>query len=273
MSSGPRSCIVLTRPKGRNQLLAATLRSARFNVLELPVLAVSALPYDISSFAWPQHYQLIVFVSVTAVEHYLARLKAMQGAGQTVDFGAVILAAVGPSTAARLRLEPEFRHARVVSPSQEHTFDSEGLLATLNPDLPAIDHVLIVRGQSGRDWLAEQLTQQGKKVERYSVYQRHSTVWSDADFKALRQCVHQGGRLSVLLTSTEAVDAFCTNLRSNDLAYLLEAMRFVVLHERIASRLQSQLQTIPDAQVMLGVKLCAPDDESMLRALMLSATI
>ena len=50
MSGRSRSCIVLTRPAGRNQILSASLRGAGFTVLDMPVLAVSALPYDVQSF-------------------------------------------------------------------------------------------------------------------------------------------------------------------------------------------------------------------------------
>lgn len=274
MSGRPRSCIVLTRPAGRNQILSASLRGAGFNVLDMPVLAVSALPYDVESFVWPDDYQLMVFVSVNAVDFYVARLKAMMtGARAQVDLGSVTLAAVGPSTAARLRNEPLFRAANVVAPVEGYTFDSEGLLATLEPDLPLVSKAVIVRGQAGRNWLAEQLSSRGIRVDRYAVYQRHPVNWSDTGLQALKNCVHEGGRLTVLLTSAEAVDAFCANLKAGDLAYLLGAMRFVVIHERVAARLQSQLRSIPDAQVMPGVKLCAPDDESMLRAIMLSATL
>ncbi|MAK55956.1 MAG: uroporphyrinogen-III synthase [Pusillimonas sp.] len=274
MSGRPRSCVVLTRPAGRNQILSASLRGAGFNVLDMPVLAVSALPYDVESFIWPQDYQLMIFVSVNAVDFYVARLQAMVAGGRyQADFSRVTLAAVGPSTAARLRNEPLFQAARVVSPAQGCTFDSEGLLATLEADLSVVSQAAIVRGQAGRNWLAEQLSARGIKVDRYAVYQRHPVSWSDTGLQALKNCVHEGGRLTVLLTSTEAVDAFCANMKAGDLAYLLGAMRFVVIHERVAARLQSQLRSIPDAQVTPGVKLCAPDDESMLRALMLSATL
>ncbi|HCN72751.1 MAG TPA: uroporphyrinogen-III synthase [Pusillimonas sp.] len=273
MSGRPRSCIVLTRPAGRNQILSASLRGAGFTVLDMPVLAVSALPYDVQSFVWPNDYQLMVFVSANAVDFYVARLKAMTGGDTQADFSGVTLAAVGPSTASRLRNEPLFRSVRVVVPTEGFTFDSEGLLATLEPDLPSISKAVIVRGQAGRNWLAEQLSSRGIRVDRYAVYQRHPVSWSDTSLQALKNCVHDGGKLTVLLTSSEAVDAFCANLKAGDLAYLLGAMRFVVIHDRIAARLQSQLRSIPDAQVMPGVKLCTPDDESMLRTIMLSATL
>ena len=70
----------------------------------------------------------------------------------------------------------------------------------------------------------------------------------------------------MLVTSGESAEALVGNLIRHDLLLLARSARFIVVHERIALRLQSVFE---QAGIMLEhpVEICAPDDESLFQAL------
>jgi uroporphyrinogen-III synthase len=268
-------CVVLTRPVGKNEALAQTLRQQGVNVIEQPVLALSGLPFDPDRFAWPEQYDLLVFVSGAAVEHYMTRWHAAlpcRPVGAPADASSFLLAAVGPATAQALDASPELRAARLLWPKPPLSFDSEGLWVALQPHLATIRRVLIVRGQSGREWLAEQFEQRKVSVDRYTVYKRQPVVWSPAQRQAVQEACRYARNVVFQLTSSQAVDAFVEQMRQAGLLFVLTRARFVVIHERVAARLRSQLRVLLGPTVSPEVKLCAPDDDAMRLALRSSAS-
>jgi uroporphyrinogen-III synthase len=100
--------------------------------------------------------------------------------------------------------------------------------------------VLIVRAESGRDWLAERLREGGCQVQYASVYRRVVHVPSPEQRAALAVCRGRGDRALPIVTSSEAVAA-----------------------------LDRQLGETPDAKAWLrqGLALCShPRIEQTLRA-------
>ena len=85
-------------------------------------------------------------------------------------------------------------------------FDSEALWAVLQPRChwPG-SAALVVRGESGRDWLAEALRQQGAQVHFVEAYRRTVPVPDAAARAVLAQALDRPDGFCWLFSSSEAV--------------------------------------------------------------------
>ncbi|MBS0393795.1 MAG: uroporphyrinogen-III synthase [Proteobacteria bacterium] len=153
--------VLVTRPEPQAGPLARRLATEGARVYRLP--AIELLPREdraglraalgpIDRFHW------IVFVSANAVRFGAALLEGRRD---------LKLAAVGPATAAALN-HAGYRVALV----PQGGFDSEHLLAS--PEFRHVQgqRVLIVRGDTGRELLADELTARGAEVAYAEVYER-----------------------------------------------------------------------------------------------------
>ncbi|WJF91048.1 fused uroporphyrinogen-III synthase HemD/membrane protein HemX [Paraburkholderia bonniea] len=237
-----RFTAVLTRPAGRSAALAAQLQAAGVATLEFPLIDVA--PADDSAplraaLAALERYALVVFVSPNAIDYALAQHDAIWPA-------ALPLAVVGPGSVAALAQHGITAPAwRVVSPplegqDDEARFDSEALFAALEAEFGADafagQRVLIVRGDGGREWLAERLSAAGAQVEIVAAYRR---LVPEPSIDAWEQ-VHTllaGAPHAWVLTSSEGVrnlhELAQTHLSTGERAALQRA-HFVTPHPRIA---------------------------------------
>lgn len=256
-------CALLTRPAGRNETLSAALAAQGFSSLVLPALSLE--PQDLSETQWqdPKDFDLMLFVSSSAVKFYFA---ALQARGQNWP-DKVLLAAVGFATAACLRAQPGVSPEAVLHPEGVDSLqDSEALWAVLEPRLAQLERVLIVRGHSGREWLGQQLENHGIQVQRLAIYQRSPAKWSVQQGRQIRDSL-QVGRLAVLLSSSQSADAVFANVQSLGLTDVWSQCAYVVIHPRIEEHLQSLLlQAGITAPPM--VKRCTPDDDDIVAAMM-----
>lgn len=256
-------CALLTRPAGRNETLSAALAAQGFSSLVLPALSLE--PQDLSETQWqdPKDFDLVLFVSSSAVKFYFA---ALQARGQNWP-DKVLLAAVGFATAACLRAQPGVSPEAVLHPEGVDSLqDSEALWAVLEPRLAQLERVLIVRGHSGREWLGQQLENHGIQVQRLAIYQRSPAKWSVQQGRQIRDSL-QAGRLAVLLSSSQSADAVFANVQSLGLTDVWSQCAYVVIHPRIEEHLQSLLlQAGITAPPM--VKRCTPDDDDIVAAMM-----
>ena len=160
--------LLLTRPAEESAVLAATLAQQGIFSSSLPLLAIEALPETAeqrSTLTRLPQYSAVIVVSKPAARLALARLSAAQIAiPETQPWFSV-----GAATA-QVLLE---RHPCVHYP--ELGDDSEALLAlpqfqqALAVEMP---RVLILRGEGGRELLAERLHGQGAQVDYLPLYRR-----------------------------------------------------------------------------------------------------
>ncbi|MGB3289294.1 MAG: uroporphyrinogen-III synthase [Burkholderiaceae bacterium] len=261
LEAAAKASVVLTRPHGKNEALAARLSRAGLNALLLPALRILPLHGPVPP---PEHYDLIVFVSSNAARFYMDELAAQR---QPLPWPAATwAAAVGAPSARFLQDYGGIPAGRIVQPdARRGTQDSEGLWAVLQPLLPGLRRVLIVRGQSGREWLGERFLQAGIEVERLALYERRAAVW-DAEQGGALTAALRAGPCVFLLTSGEGVDAVQANVLRLGLQDEWGRSRFVAVHERVASRLQSAVQASGKVEPPM-VKLCQPDDDAIFQAL------
>ncbi|MFB4394812.1 MULTISPECIES: uroporphyrinogen-III synthase [unclassified Pseudomonas] len=159
--------LLLTRPAEECAALAQQLAAVGICSYSLPLLAIEPLGLDAAQqqrLAALAQYQAIIVVSKPAARVLLERLaEAGLPAPRQGWF------TVGEATACILQAQ----HLQVRCP--EEGDDSEALLA-----LPALRQavavqgarVLIVRGQGGRELLAERLAEQGASVDYLELYGR-----------------------------------------------------------------------------------------------------
>lgn len=225
--------IVVTRPRAQAVSLAQGIEAAGGIPLIFPLLEITKAD---ASKDLSEHLRrlpdadLVIFISPNAVKF---GLDALRHAGLALN-DSVRIAAVGQGTARALR---EAGQMRVLAPTQK--FDSEGLLTL--PELQKVEghRIVIVRGDGGRELLAETLRLRGAQVEYLTCYKRRPAAF---DGKAL--LAEHPDVLTV--TSSEALDALWAGLDSQSRVQVC-GLPLLVIHPRIAER--AQLHGWPDVRV------------------------
>src|SRR5205085_11554131 len=116
----------------------------------------------------------------------------------------VIAGAPGPGTADALRAAGCPDAAIVSPPPQAAQFDSEALWQRLQGRGGRGTRVLVVRGDGGRDWLADRLTEAGAEVHALSAYRRVATSFAGAA-RARLEAALASDDVVWLFSSSEAI--------------------------------------------------------------------
>jgi uroporphyrinogen III methyltransferase/synthase len=146
--------VAVTRARAQASGIAATLRGLGATVVEAPAIRIEPLPAELPAI---EHYDLVVFTSVNAVQQLFAHLRDARAlAGATV-------AAIGPGTVAELR-----RHGIAADVVPERSI-SEAVLEELTSRGPW-SRVLIPRAEEAREVLPEGLRAQGAHVDVLPLY-------------------------------------------------------------------------------------------------------
>lgn len=243
MTSARRATVIVTRPLGQSAGLLALLAAAGFETLEFPLIDIAPVADDaplraaLAELYGLQKYALVVFVSPNAIDHAFGKA----GAPWPVE---VPVGVVGPGSVAALARQGVASPAyRVISPSSEHPdprFDSEALYAAIEAHFGANGlegrRVLIVRGDGGREWLAERLEEAGAAVEKVAAYRRIVPEPSMQKWERIHTLL-AGGPHAWLLTSSEGVrnlDELARDHLSRDETAQLKRALLVAPHPRIA---------------------------------------
>ncbi len=218
---------MITRPAHQAGPLQQLISDAGGEAYLYPLLMVQPATDTWSFAAILNHldqYQLAIFISPNAVNFGLELIHAHGGLPLEMR-----IATVGQSSAKRFQelsgLEVDY--------CPESDFSSEGLLA-----LPALQQVrgqriLIIRGQSGREMLADSLHQRGAEVHYLPVYQRRP---AECDADRLAEAIKQKKIDIISLTSGEAIEHLFVLMEPA----LLQVMPFIVVNQRLAQQLQAQ---------------------------------
>lgn len=153
--------ILVTRPAHQAQALCDLVTANGGIAIRFPVIHIQPLTDEAQQAQGIlQAYDLAIFISANAVQYAQPILAGHNNAH-------LQLAAVGNSTANAIRA---LGYPLPLVPPQD--FNSEGLLA-----LPELQHlhgkrVLILRGEGGRELLAQSLRQRGAQVDYLNLYRR-----------------------------------------------------------------------------------------------------
>jgi uroporphyrinogen-III synthase len=177
---------------------------------------------------------LLVFVSPNAVGGFFAAVRlASPGTASSAPWPpGARAAATGPGTVAALRAAGVPKEAIVAPPPTSAQFDSEALWQCIStwawPGRP----VLIVRGNGGRDWLADRLREAGARVDFVQAYARAAPVLDAGECALLESALAEPGHWTWMFSSSEAID----HLRSLAPAADWRQGRALASHPRIAER-------------------------------------
>ena len=217
--------IVVTRPALQAVKLAQQIEQAGGIPVLFPLLDISpvedsrALEEQISRLP---EFELAIFISPNAVRYGLAAIKAVGPLPPSLR-----IATVGQGSAKALR---EAGITDVIAPTER--FDSEGLLAL--PELQRVTgwHVMIFRGDGGRELLGNTLRERGAVVEYAACYRRSQPPQDSIEL------VHAAPG-AITVTSSEALGYLWQMLDTEAQAVLRDVPLFVP-HERIAELARQQ---------------------------------
>ncbi|NKA08754.1 fused uroporphyrinogen-III synthase HemD/membrane protein HemX [Ralstonia solanacearum] len=223
-------------------MLVAALERHGLRTLQFPLLDIAPTPNldDLrAALADPSRYALVVFVSPNAVQQAFAAMP--EGFRWPQDVPAAV---VGPASAQALAAHgvaaPTYRVIRPDSHADDARQDSEALYARLDVATLSGREVLIVRGNGGREWLADRLREAGVAVRTVEAYRRGVPVPDAAAWAALREVL--AGRHAWTLTSSEAARNLDSLARASLSAAEVEALHAAPCfapHARIVEQAQS----------------------------------
>ena len=169
--------VVITRPRAQCQALADGVAALGREAVLLPLLEISpvedAAPLR-AALAELDRFALVAFVSPNAIDAAFAQLRQLDHLGQPDRWPAgVALAVLGETSRACLAKHGvDAGNATIFSPRDPARSDSEHLLDALDLGALAGKRVLIVRGESGRELMADGLRAAGAHVETVTAYRR-----------------------------------------------------------------------------------------------------
>jgi len=207
--------ILVTRPAAQSVALAERIRELGGEAHVLPAIDIRQRVASVAG-----TYELVIFVSVNAVEH---------GATLIVRSAQTQIAAIGKATAAALRAL-DFS----VDIVPEHSFTSEALLAHPQLTLPPSARILIVRGSGGRDTMQQTFLERGFTVDMLDVYERVLPQIDTVQRDAIESTWASDGIDVVTATSVETLRNLESLLSESGRA-LLRSTVLVVPSARVAA--------------------------------------
>jgi uroporphyrinogen-III synthase len=233
--------VIVTRPAAQAGAWVQSLERQGIAAVALPLIDIApALDPTSVIQAW-QHLaeaRLVMFVSANAVEHFFALRPDRTRWPAGVQAGSP-----GPGTTGAL-LDAGVPASQIVEPAPDSAqFDSEALWERLrDQDWQGVP-VRVVRGDGGRDWLADTLRAHGAMVSFVSAYRRTAPAWNDEMQSLLDAALAQPAEHVWFFSSSESIDHLMDHVtnqqrESTSLANagLPPGIRALTTHPRIARR-------------------------------------
>ena len=248
--------VVITRPAAQAEALALRLSASGCPVRLFPLLEIQPLADTTelsATLAKLNDYAMVAFVSPNAIDAVFALLT---------DWPKNVIAAVvgEGSRIALARHGVTDANATIISPSDKQRTDSETLLLELDLDALRGKKVLIVRAESGRELLADQLRAAGVDVEQIVAYQRLAPTLDEARLVALRTLLAEQN--DWIITSSEALRLLKQMVEQADPAagwQHLQNKTLILPHPRIAETARECGFT--------HINLCGSGDEALFGAI------
>ncbi len=193
--------IIVTRPPTQAEALVKELLGAGIDAVALPLIHIAPArdPQALQQ-AWRElpEIALVMFVSANAVRHFMRQRPSRSSWPAHVMAGST-----GPGTSAALR-EAGVPLQCLVEPAHE-VYDSEALWERLCAHDWQRRRVLVVRGEGGRDWLAERFAAAGAQVGFVAAYERRAPRLDAQGQAILDAALAQPRQHLWLFSSSEAV--------------------------------------------------------------------
>ena len=228
-----RSFIILTRPEGRSDSLIAKLAENNYSAINIPCLGIK---YVESAFNFLSDYTnstKLIFVSVNAVEGFFKLYQTPTQSNQLIEkLNKCSVFAIGASTANKLK---SFGIARVIYPPESIQENSEDFIKLSQLQDVAQDHIVLVRGDTSREFITANLSKKCAsftEVIVYNTYCPQGLITRDL-IKANND--NYINNHIVLLTSGNILDNFYKKL-SDDLKTVMLDAKIIVPSTRVATK-------------------------------------
>ncbi len=251
--------ILVTRPAAQAARLCRLVAAAGGDAVAFPTVEILSIWKDSQAQAQLSKnnlisVQMLVFVSPTAVAEGLAALTA--GGTDVARLTAHLqVAAVGRGTAAALA-----RHGvnPVIVPAEGADSEALAALPELQAAAVAGRSILIVRGEGGREWLADTLRARGARVEVAECYRRVTPQPEAALLQALAARWCAGGIAAATVHSRGALDNLLALLPTAARAEVLRTPLFashprIAEHARVLGLQQVHVAGPGDDEMMAGI--------------------
>lgn len=235
--------VLITRPTGQGKKLCSEIEGYGGDVVRLPLIEIEELSDVFENMLdTSDSYNCVIFISPNSVKF------GLKYAQNWLDSSKQQVVAIGRATAAALNQQGI---NDVVIPLG--TENSEELLES--PTLANIERmrILIVRGEGGRELLADTLRQRGALVSYLEVYRRHYPT--DDPHATLAKWWRAESSVCVL-TSVGATEAFLNRCRAEDQQRVL-CCPVVVLSPRMQ-------EFCREIGWQATIKVCSPADDNRL---------
>lgn len=239
--------VLVTRPEHQANNLSTAIEVAGGEAIRFPVIDIE--PYDSvdvnRSLATLPAADITIFISTNAVIYGLPYANGDDS----------VVAAIGPGT--RSAIESADRRVDIF-PAQG--FDSEHLLAEASLQDVAGKNIRIIRGDDGRELLADTLRERGATVDYLAVYRRMTRVYSQSLLTGLENRWRSGQVNCVVAMSVDSLNKLLEILPAG-CRELLARTPLVTPSARV---LQTASDRIPESKVALAE---SPGTDDMVRAL------
>jgi uroporphyrinogen-III synthase len=192
---------IVTRPAAQAAGWVQALHAAGADAVSLPLIGIEPL-HDTAGIAaaWRSlsGHDLVMFVSANAVEQFFAARPARVNWPEALPAGST-----GPGTTKALHAAGVQRVEEPDAAAGRH--DSEALWQRLSAWPWQGRSVLIVRGEQGRDWLADTLRAHGAAVQALAAYRRLPPVADAAARATIATALAEPETTRWLFSSSEAL--------------------------------------------------------------------
>jgi uroporphyrinogen-III synthase len=195
--------LLVTRPQPQADEWVQALAARGVPAQALPLIDIAPPADAAAAQAWNRidRFALLVFVSPNAVASFFALKPSTARWPASCRAGAT-----GPGTSRALR-EASVPESLIVEPASDAAqFDSEALWQRLRGELWSQRQVLIVRGDGGRDWLADQLRAHGAELSFVQAYRRGVPQFDAAQQRLLAAALQAPADSLWLFSSSQAID-------------------------------------------------------------------
>lgn len=222
--------LLVTRPQPQADGWVERLVWAGFDAAAVPLLRTEPAEEAASPMAAALLAQAdgAVFVSPAAVSHFFDSADAAARPWPSSRWAA----APGPGTAERLEAAGVPRACIVQPAANAAQFDSETLWQQLQTCVQPGRRVVIIRGEGGRDWLADTLRGAGVVVDFIQAYRRSAPLLALPEQQALDAALQAPSANLWLFSSSEAIGHLQALVPGADWSHSLA----LATHPRIEAR-------------------------------------
>jgi uroporphyrinogen-III synthase len=224
--------IIVTRPEPQATQWVELLRQRGVDAVAMPLLRIVAADLPPAMAQEARHklptYQLVMFVSPNAVGHFFSNVMP----GLRWPAGP-IAAATGPGTVAALHAAGVPAEAIAAPAADAAQFDSRALWNELREHDWRGARALIVRGEEGREWLADTLRSAGAGVDLLDAYRRAPPLWDADQLALLDAALAQPDAHVWLFSSSQSIGHLVPRLREPGCTPPWHRMQALATHPRI----------------------------------------